>query len=588
MNYSKQFIRKIIYIVAIAVLLIPLSLIGRPSTRDADNAIKDSGGVLAQMRNEEDLSLSGLSQIDPAGETMKLASLGLRGLAVNLLWMQAIEAKQKKEYDDMTATLNTLVKLQPNFVKVWEYQAHNLSYNVSVEFDDYEYRYSWIKKGINFLTEGIGPNRRDHRILDSLGFITGTKFGTADERLHYRRLFRKDDQFHGEMDEFINAQNLMTPYDPDNWLLAYEWYRLSEELVDQGDIPLRRKEMIFYNNRPAQLRNLMLSLQKEKRVEEEYAKKTWGEAHKQWMEYGRRPITSINGLEYNLEGLGQDLAEMDKLRGELDELVPGVRDDLWTKMVQRASAVNSLSSEEAELLKLSLDELTDEQRMVVRAAETKLFNFNRRLEFDIAEKAADKDRQKAMRLANNIYKVMGQMRLADQEGSVINYRHWRFHTLAESKAEAVQARQTQFDASELRRKSILDHYAEIDPITNEKKTYDGAIQEYEKAFSIWADILREYPELKDGPLIEDLMDEMMDYESIRQTAGLVPYIRNHPLQFVIDERALRGKADGMLTSREINELLDDLEIEEASKELSPRPNIDFSLEADAPAQNRPR
>jgi len=56
-----------------------------------------------------------------------------------------------------------LTKIQPSFVKVWEHQAHNLSYNISMEFDDYEYRYQWVKKGIGFLKQGIPHNKRDHR-----------------------------------------------------------------------------------------------------------------------------------------------------------------------------------------------------------------------------------------------------------------------------------------------------------------------------------------------------------------------------------------------------------------------------------------
>ncbi len=234
MSHTKNTVRKRIYIVILGALLIPLSMVSRPSTRDSENSIKDSGGVLSQIRNQNNLSPAKLSEIDPGSETMKLASLGLRGIAVNLLWMKAIEAKDKKEWDVFSSTLNSLVKIQPNFIKVWEFQGHNLSYNVSVEFDDYEQRYQWIKKGIEFLTTGIPYNRRDHRIVDTLGFFSGNKFGTADERIQYRRLFRNDHLFHDEMSKFVNIDEINTPYDPDHWLLAYQWYDRSQNMVEQG------------------------------------------------------------------------------------------------------------------------------------------------------------------------------------------------------------------------------------------------------------------------------------------------------------------------------------------------------------------
>ena len=154
MSNLSPFVRKIIYLVAIVVLLIPMSLVSRPgqvSETGKDNA----GGKLARLRQEHKLSQAQLSEIDPASETMKLASLGLRGGAVNMLWMKAIDYKKKENYDQLAATLEALTKIQPSFVKVWEYQAHNLAYNVSMEFDDYEYRYHWVKKGLDFLKRGV-------------------------------------------------------------------------------------------------------------------------------------------------------------------------------------------------------------------------------------------------------------------------------------------------------------------------------------------------------------------------------------------------------------------------------------------------
>ena len=97
MNERASFIRKIVYIFVIAALLLPLSWLSQPetTTQTAEGTLVHSkGGALAQYRREHRLSQANLGDIDPASETIKLATLGLKGVAANLLWDKAIEAKK--------------------------------------------------------------------------------------------------------------------------------------------------------------------------------------------------------------------------------------------------------------------------------------------------------------------------------------------------------------------------------------------------------------------------------------------------------------------------------------------------------------
>lgn len=106
MSERRSFYRKVAYGVAIAVLLFPLALLSRPTTppnaKTGDPG--DPGGKLARLRNDPQhpLSQASLGEIDPASETMKLATLGLRGVAVNLLWEKA---NYYKKTEDWTSTL---------------------------------------------------------------------------------------------------------------------------------------------------------------------------------------------------------------------------------------------------------------------------------------------------------------------------------------------------------------------------------------------------------------------------------------------------------------------------------------------------
>lgn len=141
MNRSSGFRNQLIYLTVMIAMLIPLYLLGQP----AGGSSGDGGGQLTQMRTRYNIAESELGDINPASETMKLASLGLRGVAATLLWSKANEYKVNHEWDRLKATLNNIALLQPHYEKVWEFQAHNLSYNVSAEFDDYRQRYSMVR-----------------------------------------------------------------------------------------------------------------------------------------------------------------------------------------------------------------------------------------------------------------------------------------------------------------------------------------------------------------------------------------------------------------------------------------------------------
>ncbi len=41
----------------------------------------------------------------------------------------------KKDWTNLSATLNQLTKVQPHFISVWRFQGWTLAYNCSTEFD---------------------------------------------------------------------------------------------------------------------------------------------------------------------------------------------------------------------------------------------------------------------------------------------------------------------------------------------------------------------------------------------------------------------------------------------------------------------
>ena len=102
---------------------------------------------------------------------------GFRGLISNALWIRLNDLQLDEKYFEMVQLSDWITKMQPHFVAVWVHQAWNLSYNISVEFDDYRDRYGWVMKGIEFLRQGIGLNRREPRLLGRMGWFIGQKIG---------------------------------------------------------------------------------------------------------------------------------------------------------------------------------------------------------------------------------------------------------------------------------------------------------------------------------------------------------------------------------------------------------------------------
>ncbi len=173
--------RKAIYLVVIILLVVVLFSLGYPATGDTPEKKGRAGGWLAQYRDKHGLSLTELGEVDPTSETVRMGTLGMRGVGSCLLWYAANEAQKKKDWTTLRATLDQIAKLQPHSIEVWRYQAWNLSYNVSVAFDDYHDKFYWVIQGLNFMLDGIRLNDRVPRLYWDMGWFISNKIGRADE-----------------------------------------------------------------------------------------------------------------------------------------------------------------------------------------------------------------------------------------------------------------------------------------------------------------------------------------------------------------------------------------------------------------------
>jgi hypothetical protein len=483
MNPSGSVFRKLVYLSAFVALAIPIVWLGAPSSRG------DAGGKLAQLRTEARLGQADLGAIDPASETIRLATLGLRGIAVTMLWSTANEFKKTEDWTAFQSTLEQLARLQPYFIKVWEYQAWNLSYNVSVELDNVRDRFYYVKQGIEYLQQGIGYNRDNPTLLDDLGWFTGNKVGRADEHELYRKLYKADPDLNPEDSD---------PALRDNWLASRRWYDLAIAAIDVGGQPLGTKNPTTFFDSSARSQMSYAEAIETEGTFGELAKRAWREGARLWREYGTRDMRASDDYVIRLVDDKKWRDEAQALREQLDGLSPGVAE----RMKEEANA--SLTPEQKKVMESPPATLTPEQAKLQQEAYEKTDISLEKIAARIAAEHPDKAAQ-ARRLAVRIHDAERRTSLIESNRDVANYEYWRIRCDLEQTPEALKARELAHAAK--RRFSVADP--------------EGAKELYEQSFDAWAKALEQFPELEASSTTgSDLMDIVAEYVRVLEQLDL--------------------------------------------------------------------
>jgi hypothetical protein len=484
----------LVILIAIAVLLGGLSFLSQPA--DSSSA----GGALARLRVQNGLSQANLGEIDPTSETMRLAMLGLKTVAVTLLWDRANHYKKVEDWTSLSATLEQMTKLQPNFYSIWDFQAHNLSYNISVEFDDYHDRYAWVMKGIEFLRQGIQFNRMEPRLLGRMGWFIGQKIGKADEKVQYRRLFKADDDFH-ERD-----RPGRTLQERDNWLVAREKYVAAQQLADSG-VPLNTTPLIFHSE------PMMMAINYAKAVEGDgtfgdVARNAWRLAGEEMNRFAFRDIPTTWNVPIRLALREENLKTAEDRSRRLEALLPGRAEAL------REEKRRALSPEQREALDKPPAERDDKQSGLAAAAEAAL-KVTWRM---VAREAPVEVRDEARRLAAEQMEAAETAEIIGRYRDIVNFDFWRATCQAEVTEPALQAREATWRAER----------------EYENARLQTARKAYEEAFAAWRKVLDGSKVLREDPLTaDDLAEIVARYRKVLEQLD-EPFPEPFVLQDVLD------------------------------------------------------
>jgi hypothetical protein len=302
MNNLSSRQRKLVYLAVIVILLIPIIWLGRPTS--GTGATRDQG-KLAQLRTRYDLGENQLGQVDPTSAAMNLVLLGFRGIAADLMWSQADENEMTKNWAELRANVDTIIMLQPHFVRVWQFQGWNLAYNVSAAWDLVADRFFWVKEGAKFLKKGRAINEKVAQLPYEEGRVLGTKIGRADEWKYFRAFFKKDpneELFKGLADPELN------PKGTDNYLAAKDVYFVANDLQQKFPNTISMLDVLFRSYPYRSQLNYADALQREGHFDDS-SRVAWEQSYREWVEnFGQEKFYGPAGA-YHLEMTERDMQE---------------------------------------------------------------------------------------------------------------------------------------------------------------------------------------------------------------------------------------------------------------------------------------
>ena len=299
---SKQ--RKVIYGLGILILLIPIIWLGLPSAGDTG-----PHGKLADLREYYDLGENRLGKVDPTSAAMNLVLLGFRGIAADLIWINALDNEDTKNWAELRANVDAIIMLQPHFVKVWQFQGWNLAWNVSAAWDLVADRYYWVKEGAKFLRRGCDVNDKIAQLPYEGGRVLGQKIGRADEWKYYRKFFKEkdpnEDLFKGRPDPELN------PEGKDNYLAAKDQYLKANELEKTYPQSIGMLEILFRGYPYRSQLSYADALQREGQFDD-VSRTGWELGYQEWVEqYGHDTFSGPVG-NFHLEMSPRDMEEAAK------------------------------------------------------------------------------------------------------------------------------------------------------------------------------------------------------------------------------------------------------------------------------------
>ena len=284
MNNSRNL--KIVYLVAVVVCFCGILYLQEQ--------------VLKPKSVQYKLAQSELGDVDPVAGSTHLVLAGFKGIAVTMLWSQAIELKREQRWFEIEPVLGLITKLQPHFLKPWTYQAWNMAYNISAEWESVDDKYDWTRRGIDFMKDANRVNDDQPDMEWYTGWLYFNRFGVSDENEYLRQMFREETDAEFAQPKVSRVQ--------DAYLKSYDYFKNANDMVMRlKQKPKQRGIVPFMSYEPLSWIKYADKLNEEGTYGER-ATNAWRTGEEEWRKFGRRGTTGrsddtfkMHRLEYSGE-----------------------------------------------------------------------------------------------------------------------------------------------------------------------------------------------------------------------------------------------------------------------------------------------
>ena len=143
--------------------------------------------INSQRQKMRLISNEPLENAPPSLAFATVAMGAFRGLVVDILWLRADQLKEQGQFFDAKQLAEWITILQPRFASVWEFQAWNMAYNISVAIpaSQPQERWRWVKNGYELLRDhGIVLNPKSIGLYRELARIFQDKIGSVRDDVH--------------------------------------------------------------------------------------------------------------------------------------------------------------------------------------------------------------------------------------------------------------------------------------------------------------------------------------------------------------------------------------------------------------------
>lgn len=260
----------------------------------------------------------------------KLSEAGQFAVA-NMVEFLARDSFSREQFDVGDEMFKRVTTRFPHAPEAWFRRAHHLAYNTSVEFDGYENRYAWVRRGLDVLLDGAEQNPDSTDFTWMTARFVGWKIGDADQRSAYRELFSQDERLHDRMARIVDLAAARSPdMNVDNWLVAKLLFERcidrQAEMTASSAIP----PLLFFWGPAAAQAGYAQSLSEAASWSE--ALQAWKEAERLYGELGDReiPVGESQRIRLNdLETRSIEFGENDAVVKQLQAARNRIQYDYW-------------------------------------------------------------------------------------------------------------------------------------------------------------------------------------------------------------------------------------------------------------------